>query len=575
MKFKIFFLHLTLLLFSFATSANAQDDVSAVDLVDNRDERVINFTSYLYLGKNNQMEVEEKIRIYSTGKIFKRGLRRVLPQERSDVHGHKKSMPIYVTDVKCDGKETPWHAETDEDNNYIIYIGDANVFLDEGEYEYTITYQAPGHIGQFDDHDEIYWNVNGFGWQVPFDTLFAAVFPPDGTESKKFYAYTGKKGERGTDYITEKDSTDGTETVAFMNTRQFKGGENMSIVLEFSKGSQQALTTFQVWKDDIYALLVVLGFFIYCLVSWCIKGVDPKKPTVVPQYIVPEGVSAPMAAKFMYADVEKQVTASFMSLLVKGGAAIKLVNDSEYQITKMNGAELDEYDTCVQERLFESKDQIRTDIDYNDIAGVRSKLTTKLDSDYDSKYYVFNSGCFIAATIFGGLGAFYIYAYLEALDWVIYVSLAAMVVIYIWYFCVIGKYTDKGIDMRAKMEGLKMYIETAEKLRMRTLTPEHFEDLLPYAVAFGVEVEWCKQFEKVLKKYNYRPSWYDSSSTYKSSALFDSNSIMSITHGFTQATAHSFATYDSEQSSSSGGDWGGGSGGSSGGGGGGGGGGGW
>ena len=539
----------------------------------NANERIIRFHADLVLGKDNYMEVTEHIRIYSAGRIFMRGLRRSIPQTRTDKHGHNKSMPIYLQAVECDGEESPWHYEIDEDNNYVLYIGDPDKYLDEGEYEYSITYIAPGHIGQFPDHDEIFWNLNGFEWNVPFDTLSAAVYVPEGTAVRKFYAYTGFEGERRKNFVAEKDE-DGT--VVFMNSRPFSGGENMSVVVEFSKGSQAELTWWQIWKDDVYAGLAALGFFLFCFFTWLRKGVDPKMPTVIPQYTVPKGISAAMAAKIMYQNEDKQVIASLMSLLVKGGAYITQITKDEYKITKGYENGLDEYDSCVQTKLFENKDTVRTDVDYDDIAGVRSSLGTLISSNYDNKLYIYNSGSILIATILGLLLGYLIFGELEALDWVAYTAMAAIVVVYIWYFCVIGKYTLKGIDMRAKMEGLKMYIMTAEKLSMRELTPEHFEDLLPYAVAFGVENEWCKQFEDVLKKFNYRPKWYDTSSAYSShSSFFSGGGISYITQGFTKATQGSFAAYEAAHSSSSGGDWGGGSGGSSGGGGGGGGGGGW
>lgn len=583
MKLRLFFLHLTLLLICFGTAAYAQNpsDDEYYDVEDNveegysgnRNERVISDYVYLELDKDNYMVVTECIRIYAAGDVFKRGLRRVIPQKRKDVHGHNKSMPIHVQAIECDGKEAPWHYEIDEEDNYIIYIGDPDKYLDEGEYEYTITYIAPGHIGQFADHDEIFWNLNGFDWSVPFDTLAAAVYIPEGTKVKKYYAYTGAEGDKGDDYEAGEDE-DGA--IVFLTTRPFRGGENMSVVVEFSKGSQAELTWWQIWKDDVYAGLTALGFFLFCFFSWLRKGVDPKMPTIVPQYTVPEGISAALAGRIMDVDEDKRVIASLMSLMIKGGAYIKKVTKDDYQITKGTANDkLDEFDSCVQERLFKSKDKVRTDVDYDDITGVKTALGKIVSSNFDDKLYVFNSGSICIATLLAGLAGYFLFSRLEALEWVTYSVLAVLIGTYIWYFCVIGKYTGKGIEMRAQMEGLKMYITTAEKLRMRDLTPEHFEDLLPYAVAFGVEVAWCKQFEDVLKKFNYRPTWYDTSSAYSYSSNLVGYGISSITQGFAKATQGSFEAYDRAHSSDSGGSWGGGSGGSSGGGGGGGGGGGW
>ena len=68
-----------------------------------------------------------------------------------------------------------------------------------------------------------------------------------------------------------------------------------------------------------------------------------------------------------------------------------------------------------------------------------------------------------------------------------------------------------------EIEGLKMYMEVAEKDRLDMLnspeqTPQLFEKLLPYAIALGVENKWSKKFKSVLEKAvergGYQPSWY-------------------------------------------------------------------
>lgn len=584
MKLKSLFTYIALLLLCFNTAIYAQitidddpDDVGYyddlnTDLPKNRAERVISFYSDLSLDKDNYMEVTEYIRIYATGNVFKRGLRRVIPQKRTDQHGHTKSMPIYPQAILCNDEESPWHSEVDEDGNLVIYIGDANTFLREGEYEYVINYIAPGHIAQFDDHDEIYWNLNGFDWDVPFDTLAASVLVPKNTKVKKFYGFTGAQGEKGKDYEAENE---GDSLVYFSGTKTFSGGENMTVVVEFSKGSQKALTWWQIWQDDIYAVLLALAFLLFCVFTWMAKGIDPKKPTVIPQYTVPHNISPALAAKIMYAGEEKQVIATLMSLLVKGGATITRITNDDYEIAQGTGKGLDSYDICVQNKLFTSKDKVRTESDYEKIAAVKTALSKKVTDNYDGKIYIHNAGYLTLATVLGFAGLFFLFN-LDPIDEVFFGVLALSIVVYIWYVCVIGKYTLKGIQARTDIEGLKMYITTAEELRMREMTPEHFEDLLPYAVAFGVENKWCKQFENVLKSCDYQPTWYNSSSAaYTYSSLLNNGGMSSITKGFTNATQGSFAAYDRAHSSSSGGSWSGGGGGFSGGGGGGGGGGGW
>ena len=77
--------------------------------------------------------------------------------------------------------------------------------------------------------------------------------------------------------------------------------------------------------------------------------------------------------------------------------------------------------------------------------------------------------------------------------------------------------TVTGRQRMDEIEGLKMYMEVAEKDRLDMLnppeqSPQLFEKLLPYAIALGVENKWSNKFKSVLdeavERGDYRPSWY-------------------------------------------------------------------
>ncbi|MCF6325752.1 MAG: DUF2207 domain-containing protein [Devosiaceae bacterium] len=136
--------------------------------------------------------------------------------------------------------------------------------------------------------------------------------------------------------------------------------------------------------------------------------------------------------------------------------------------------------------------------------------------------------------------------------------------------------TVHGRKIMDQIDGFKMYLETAEENRLNfngepDFTIERFEEILPYAIALGVEKPWANRLEGEFSRHaieetrgGYRPNWY-SGSGFSSNDL--SKSVASI------ATGMSAAMISAQPSSSS--SSGGGGGGSSGGGGGGGGGGGW
>lgn len=136
--------------------------------------------------------------------------------------------------------------------------------------------------------------------------------------------------------------------------------------------------------------------------------------------------------------------------------------------------------------------------------------------------------------------------------------------------------TALGRPIMDQLDGLKLYLETAEKDRLNMQAPEittaHFETLLPYAVALDVEKPWAQAFEAALRRAhpadadptrNYQPGWY-SGGTWSSGGF---GSAMGATVG---SVSSAFASAVPASSGSSGFGGGGGSGGGGGGGGGGG-----
>ncbi len=132
-----------------------------------------------------------------------------------------------------------------------------------------------------------------------------------------------------------------------------------------------------------------------------------------------------------------------------------------------------------------------------------------------------------------------------------------------------GEYqlTPKGIDAMRKILGFKEFLKVTETDRLRMLDapklePELFQKNLPYAMVFGVEKEWAKQFDGV---FTALPDWYEDDSM----RGFNAPSFAANLAIFSTAMNGSFGAYGGSGSYSSGFGGGGFSGGGSGGGGGG------
>ena len=154
----------------------------------------------------------------------------------------------------------------------------------------------------------------------------------------------------------------------------------------------------------------------------------------------------------------------------------------------------------------------------------------------------------------------------------------SMVLICVIFTVLLRAPTVQGRKLMDEIDGLKLYLETAEKNRLNIvdeppMTIERFERLLPYAIALGVEKPWSDHFEAELArnavsdadKGTYSPHWYSGIRS------FNSGNIAKAVSGASAGMAAAMVAAQPVQASSSGS----GGGGFSGGGGGGGGGGGW
>jgi uncharacterized membrane protein YgcG len=128
---------------------------------------------------------------------------------------------------------------------------------------------------------------------------------------------------------------------------------------------------------------------------------------------------------------------------------------------------------------------------------------------------------FVLLTVFGGI-ALAVFAEAEAAgEMPLFVAVGGIVVANIVFFFLMGAPTPLGRRMMDGIEGLRQYLTLAEKDRMNMagapeMSPRHFETLLPYAVALGVEKPWSQTFDRWLLSAAaagaaaaaYQPGWY-------------------------------------------------------------------
>ncbi len=127
------------------------------------------------------------------------------------------------------------------------------------------------------------------------------------------------------------------------------------------------------------------------------------------------------------------------------------------------------------------------------------------------------------------------------------VTVVGVVVLNVLFFFLLGAPTQLGRQKMDEIEGLKTYLTLAEKDRMNMndapdFSTAHYEELLPYAVALGVEKPWSKSFETWLAAAvaagavaaSYNPNWY-------SGRDFRSDDLSSSMDDFTSSMQSGFS----------------------------------
>jgi uncharacterized membrane protein YgcG len=319
-------------LFGIATFGQSQEsivlDKNQDSLVINQSERILSFKSNIVVGKNASLIVTETIKVIAKGEKIKRGIFRSLPETRN-LNGKNFRVKYDIIAVKKDGLSEDYHVQNE--NGYEnIYIGNKDIFLPVGIYEYEITYKTDNQIGFFDKYDELYWNVNGNAWDFAVDTISATVSLPSGASILQYSCYTGVYGSKSQNCISEKISNNRI----FWAANNLNSEEGLTIAVGFNKGvilPPPPPGFLKLYGVLIFSILAFIGLMIYFYKTWSEYGVDPQAPVVYPQFNTPQNLSPASLGYLKEASFSNRlITASIVNLAVKGYLKITERDDSQF-----------------------------------------------------------------------------------------------------------------------------------------------------------------------------------------------------------------------------------------------------
>ena len=441
--------------------------------------------------------------------------------------------------------------------NYTIYNA---VFEKDGIYQ---VYFNP--IGQF-------WNVPIESADVSIS--FENNQPIGENEIKQLEVYTGEYGVTGQNYtILQKSGIIKIETNGVLEPRN---GLSFRLNLKTDKISPTWLDKLEVlyYADPLVVAgpIIILMLAIYGFVTWFLFGRDPAGKAIIPEFNIPKDIS-PMYAGYIKGvrDPKEMLTIGMLSLLSKdyvtaedaegNGKNVKyrLARDTE------RNPELSSEEKALLSVL--SDDEKNIFKNEQGLYDAAKKILGTLETRYNKKIYIDNNlfkypfilGIImvfiigmgiqnIAGSIIDGMGFIIpiIIIFFSSLTIVLSIlkrafsqnTLLSMlirlmvvmclgimtqmtgfiitVIIFIMYSIyskLIGKYTNEGIRHKEYLDGMKMYIKTAEANQIMKFNDVdelvgYFKGILPYAVALGVKNEAIKLMQKTIKLYNFDENTY-------------------------------------------------------------------
>jgi len=563
MKKLLGYLLFVFVLFScFATNALAQ----STDVISE-------FKSNITLEQNTDIKVEEEITYFFS--YPGHGIYRDIPTKYSVQLTLARPIAIKLDELYYYKKDEPsikYSAyEKSLENGYTRFkIGEADTSI-EGEYVYVIKYTMKNAVNYFDDHDELYINIAGNYWNVPIQKLSTSIKVPGKIINK--ICYTGVSGSKESN-CTFKDISETETSITLADTLDI--GEDLTVAISMPKGTLKDVRgaqTVAFLLSNIGLLLPIPTLIVGLMLIK--KNGKGRKLTTIPHYEPPKNMF-PMLAGAIYtkALTPKHITAQIVQMAIDGYIKIRQEGKRSYVLEKDQIEKNIPEDTvrALYADLFKGKNEVNiNDIPsdfYTTVNSLKKSIDTKL---YEEKYFSRESkklwNKFLLIGFFGIFVTFMVatpLASIAATGWTIGIAISSIILIILTSR--IELRNTLGNKVFAELEGLRMYIDTAEKHRIEFHNdPEKylgvFEKLLPYAIIFGLEKKWAKEFEDLYKE---PPSWYAGDiSTFNTLIL--ANSISSVSRGIqrnsTPPSSHSSFGGSGFSGGSSGGGFGGGGGG--------------
>ncbi len=503
MKKKIFILVLSLFVF-----LNFQSNAYA--------EKIDSFHVDIVAHQNGVMDVSETID-YDFGDVDRHGIFRYIPLY-SKVGDLYRVIKIYDVGIERDGKKENFETTKSKEQIY-FKIGNANKEI-AGKHIYKISYTVANGIGSnYEDHDEIYWNVTGNDWQIPIEKASVNLATDFEVNLNRVACFTRDSTFNAQFCTFPKDLFNPVATTNTLNP-----GEGLTVVYGFPVNTFPKSTLLKELPEtqgekivgfifqNLVIIYLIINFLIPSMIFFWYKKYKNKKrfgkPFVnfdIPKDEKGERIAPALAGTIDTARLERDdVVATLFDLAIRKYIKLEEIKEKKslapdkviQKIIKLKekDSKLTKFEEELYDRLFKDENEIEASELKKDFYKTYSNMEESVfTSLVDKKYFVKNPKVQRGFLLIFGFMAMFTGSFVLG-GVLIYLSIK-----------LIGR-TALGDELDFKIDGLKLFLKSMDR-NYKWQAEEFYtvEAMIPYAMSLGYIDNFMKQLKIINPDYN--PSW--------------------------------------------------------------------
>jgi uncharacterized membrane protein len=482
-------------------------------------EVIRSFNVNVLAHKEGLMDVRETIS-YDFESLQKHGIYRYIPLY-TKVGDLYRVIKIGNVQIQRDGVSENYTTSQNVDQVY-FKIGNADKTM-SGAHTYQISYTVENGIGSnFSDHDEIYWNATGNGWDVQIENANITIDTDFGAkQNATMLCFTGPVGSKGNECTVSGNSAHsnylyanyGLTAVASYPVGTFP---KSILVKEQPKGAGEKLLLF------IFSIywLIFLGFNIILpgyLIYWYLRHKNKKRfgpPAVnfdIPKDENGQRLAPALAGTVDTAKLERDdVVATIFDLAIRKFIRLEQtkkptkvlglqITDGDQSITKLKNAKasdtLSPHEKTLYDRLFEDGDSVKlSDLRKDFYETFQTMEGDVFKTLVEKKYYTKNPKTQKALLI---VAAFF----------ALFTGNIILTIVLVFLGVKLNGRTALGDEIDFKIDGLKLFLKSmSREYKWQADQLAIVEQMIPYAMALGYIEKFMEQL-KIIQP-DYSPSWY-------------------------------------------------------------------